>query len=60
MKDFVKELLGPDVFQVHLERRLHKRWHAQADTILLVKLALDGIIHQRNQARCNDDTMTYR
>ena len=56
MKNFINELFGPDVFHVHFERRLHKRWHAQPDTVLLVKLALDRVIHQRSQAGCNDDT----
>lgn len=57
MKDFVKELFGPDVLHVHFERCLHKRWNAQADAILLVKFALDGIVHQSSQAGCNNDTM---
>lgn len=60
MKDFVQELFRPHVFHVHLERRLHERWNAHADPVLLVKLALDGIVHQSSQAGRNNDTKGLR
>lgn len=56
MEDLVNELLRPDVFHVHFERRFHERRYAHVGAALLVKLAFNGVIHQSNQTSSDDDT----
>lgn len=54
VNDPINQALGTEIFHIHLKRRFDDQRECHLNAVLLVPAALDAIVHQSNQAGCNN------